>query len=391
MFIAYTLEQLVLRDTLRRYFVEIFDDALHTELAHIEAGGPLYHQALQRMGSDGWLGVGWPLEYGGRGLGAVEQFIFSDEVARAGFPLPFLTLNTVGPTLAKFGTDEQKSRYLHSILRGRLHFSIGYTEPQAGTDLASLKTRAIRDGDDYIVTGQKVFCSLADHADHLWLAVRTKDDGPKHHGISILIVDKDSPGLSMTPIRTLGDNGVYAVYLDGVRVPVANLVSGENQGWRLITSQLNYERVALFPVGFLERFLEEVIEFASEPRGPAGTRLIDAPWVRGNLARVAAGLDVLKLMNWRQAANIDAGALPPAEASAIKVYGSEFYVLANELLLEVLADVGTLQKGSAGVALRGRLERYYRGTLVLTFGGGANEIQRDIIAMAGLSMPRPPR
>lgn len=391
MHIAYTPEQMALCETLRRYFAEIFDDELHRELAVIEAGGPLYHRALQRMGSDGWLGVGWPVELGGRGLGAVEQFIFSDEVARAGFPLPFLTLNTVGPTLAKFGTESQRARYLRRILEGRLHFSIGYTEPQAGTDLASLKTRAVREGDHYVVTGQKTFCSLADHADHLWLAVRTIDEGAKHRGISILIVDRDSPGVSLTPIRTLGDNRVFAVYLDGVRVPVENLVAGENQGWQLITSQLNYERVALFPLGFLERFLDEITAWASEPRGPGGARLIDTPWVRGNLARVHAGLDVLRLMNWRQAANIDAGSLAPADASAVKVYGSEFYVTANQLLLEVLGDVGPLQKDSAGAVLRGRLERYYRGTLVLTFGGGANEIQRDIIAMAGLRMPRPPR
>lgn len=387
MFLDYTPEQRALRDRLRAYFDEIFSDALRAELATTESGGPLYHEAMRRMGRDGWLGIGWPVEHGGQGRPAIEQFIFFDEVQRAGFPIPFLTLNTVGPTLVKFGSDAQRAAFLPRILRGELHFAIGYTEPDAGTDLASLKTRAVRDGDHYVINGQKIWTSLADDADYLWLACRTDPDAKKHKGISIIIVPMDSEGLQITPIRTLGDNKVFTTYLENVRVPVSNLVHAENEGWTLITSQLNHERVALFPTGPIEGFLEAILEWAGETHGAAG-RPIDIPWVRDNLARVHAGLDVLRLMNWKQTANIDGGGLPPQEASGVKVFGSELYVEANRLLLEVLGAMGPLKQGSKGALLAGRLERYARGTLVLTFGGGTNEVQRDIIAMAGLRMPR---
>jgi alkylation response protein AidB-like acyl-CoA dehydrogenase len=343
------------------------------------------------MGRDGWLGIGWPVEVGGRARPAIEQYIFFDEVQRAGFPIPFLTLCTVGPTLMKYGTDEQRARMLPAILRGELHFAIGYSEPEAGTDLASLKTRAVRDGDDYVVHGQKVFTSLAEHADYIWLAVRTDPDAPKHKGISILMVDRRLPGVSITPIHTLGGNRTNATYYDGVRVPAAMRVGRENEGWRLITTQLNHERVALMSPGPAARFVEETITFARETRRPDGRRVIDDPWVQETLARARATIEVLELMTWRQACNIDQGVLDPAESSAIKVFGSESFVRIYQLLLEVLGQPGVLKRGSPGALLQGRLETYYRTTLVLTFGGGVNEVQRDIIATAGLQMPRAPR
>ena len=391
MFLDYTPEQWDLKKTLRAYFQALIGPELLAEVAEVESGGPLYHAALQQMGRDGWLGIAWPKEYGGQARGPVDQFIFFDEVQRAGFPIPILTLSTVGPTLMRHGSEAQKAEFLPRILKGTVHFSIGYTEGSAGTDLASLKTKAVLDGDDFVVSGQKLYCSLASHADYLWLAVRTDPDAPKHKGISILMVDREAPGVSMTPIRALGDNHIFAVYLDQVRVPRSRLVGQLNGGWQLITAQLNHERVALFPVGFLERFLEEITAWAATERTSGGERLLDKPWVQANLAKVHAGLEVLRVMNWRQAWAMSQGDLPAQDASMIKIYGSEFYVEANRLLMEVLGDVATLQRDSPAVVLQGRLERYYRGTLVLTFGGGANEIQRDIISMVGLRMPRPPR
>jgi alkylation response protein AidB-like acyl-CoA dehydrogenase len=364
---------------------------LRAEVEATEGGGPLYRTALKRMGADGWLGVSWPKEYGGQGRSPLEQFIFADEVQRAGFPLPFLTLNTVGPTLMKFGTEAQRTEFLPKILRGELHFSIGYTEPSAGTDLASLKTRAVRDGDHYIVTGQKIFTSLADYADYIWLACRTDPDAPKHKGISILMVSTKLPGFSRTPLGTLGENNTHVTHYDGVRVPVSMIVGRENAGWQLIMNQLNHERVSLFPVGPTERLVEEVTQWARDTHGSDGRPVIDRPWVQMTLARVHARVQILKLFNWRQAWNMTRGGLPPEEASAVKVYGSEMYVEVYEKLLEILGDIGPLKQGSPGVALRGTLERMYRATLVLTFGGGVNEVQRDIIAMAGLRMPKPPR
>lgn len=392
MYLDYTPEQKQLQAELRAYFAQLMTPELQDEIAETESGGPHYHAALQRMGSDGWLGMGWPAQYGGKGRPAIEQFIFFDEVQRAGFPIPLLTLNTVGPTLMKYGTDEQRELFLPKILAGKLHFSIGYTEPEAGTDLASLKTSAKRDGDHYIVNGQKIYTSLADVADYIWLAVRTDPDASPHKGISILIVDRKAPGVQLVPMKTLGDNKTYTTFYENVRVPAGMLVGKENEGWRLITSQLNHERVSLFTAGIVDRFYQETLSWALEARRPDGTRVADIPWVRSNLARVKAGVDVLRLYNWRQAWNIETtGDLPPQEASAVKVYGSEFYVESSRLLMEVLGALGTLKRGSPGAITKGRLEHYYRATLVLTFGGGTNEIQRDIIAMAGLRMPKPPR
>ena len=384
MHIDFTDEQKALRHELRSYFAALMTPELEEECVTSEGGGPLYMRALRKMGADGWLGIGWPKEYGGQGRSALDQFIFFDEVQRAGFPIPLLTLNTVGPTLMKYGSDAQRAKYLPAILRGELHFSIGYTEPEAGTDLASLKTSAVRDGDFYVVNGQKVFTSLALHADYIWLAVRTAPDAPKHKGISLLIVDAKAKGVSMTPTPVLGDNPLCTTYYEDVRVPAENLVGTENLGWRIITNQLNHERVALFSSGMVERTIEDVHAWAQ------ANGAISQPWVQANLARAWARTEVLKLHNWRQACSIERDRLTMAEASTVKVYGSELYVEVYRLLLEILGVAGSFRRGSPGAVLQGRIERYYRSTLVLTFGGGTNEVQRDIIAMAGLGIPRPP-
>jgi 3-oxocholest-4-en-26-oyl-CoA dehydrogenase alpha subunit len=391
MFVDFTAEEHAMRSALRAYLSGLITDDVLAECAGTEGGGPLYTKVLRQLGADGWLGLGWPTEFGGQARPAIEQFIFFDEVQRAGFPIPFLTLCTVGPTLMKFGSEEQKASLLPKILRGELHFAIGYSEPGAGTDLASLKTRAVRDGDQYVVDGQKVFTSLAEYADMLWLAVRTDPDAQKHRGISILMVDTRLPGVSITPIHTLGGNRTNVVYLDNVRVPETCRVARENDGWRLITTQLNHERVALTVPGPVARFVEETIAWARETRRADGQRVIDEPWVQLALARAHARIEALRLMAWRQAWNVGLDRLDPAESSTVKVYGSEAFVQIYQLLLEVLGAPGLVKRGSPGAALRGRIESYYRTTLVLTFGGGTNEIQRDIIATIGLGMPRAPR
>ncbi len=389
MYVDYTPEQRALRDELRAYLADLITDELVAELDDSEGGGPLYHQTVQKLGADGWLGIGWPKEHGGQERGPIEQFIFFNEVQRAGFPVPILTLNTVGPTLLKFGSEAQKAKYPPAILKGECHFSIGYTEPDSGTDLASLKTTAIREGDEYVINGQKIWTSLADHADYIWLACRTNPDPnvAPHKAISMIIVPMDAEGLQVTPIHALGENNVHACYFDNVRVPVENLVHKEGGGWQLITSQLNHERVALCPPGTLDSILEDTIAWAKEADAAEGGKVIDLPWVQRNLARVYAKIEVLKLFNWRQAFNIAADTLGPAEASALKVFGSEFYVEGSRLLMEVHGAAGTLHHSSKGAIIRGRLEKFYRMTLVLTFGGGTNEVQRDLIGQFGLRMP----
>ena len=387
MHLEMTPEQRALRDELRGYFARMMTPELVAEVKSSEGGGPLYRRALRQMGRDGWLGIGWPREYGGQGRTPIEQFIFADEVQRAGFPLPFLTLNSVGPTIARYGSEAQKRELLPKILAGELHFAIGYSEPGAGTDLASLRTRAVRDGSEWVIDGSKVFTSLADFADYIWLAARTGPEGSKHKGISMFVVPTSAPGFSLTPIHTMGGVRTNATYYAGVRVPAENLIGGENNGWALIVNQLNHERVALSAVGPVERVYEETAAWARETKLASGGRVVDQPFVRANLARVKAKLEALRLLNWRQAWAMTHGKLQMAEASAVKVFGSEFYIEAYQLLMEVVGPAATLRDGSPGAVLAGRLERLYRTMLILTFGGGTNEVQRDIIAMAGLGLP----
>jgi hypothetical protein len=357
-----------------------------------EGVGPVSKATWKKMAADGYAGVGWPKEWGGRGLTPIEQFVFFDESMRAGAPVPMLTINSVAPTIMRFGSDEQKEFYVPKILRGEIHFAIGYTEPDAGTDLASLKTRAVRDGDEYVINGQKVFTSLASGADYIWLAVRTNQEAKKHKGISIIIVPTDTPGFRYVPIDNFGNTNTNITYYEDVRVPVGNLVGEENGGWGLITNQLNHERVTLCSSGVVERMLDDVRAWAQATKLADGRRVIDQEWVQVNLARVHAKLEFLRLANWRVAWLAQNGApLNPADASTIKVFGTEFYMEAARLLMEVMRDQATLQGDSPGAVVRGRVERMLRGMHILTFGGGTNEMQRDLIAIFGLGMPGSPR
>ena len=305
--------------------------------------------------------------------------------------MPFLTTNTVGPTIMAYGTDEQKAFFLPKIQQGELHFSIGYSEPAAGTDLASLTTTAVRDGDHYVINGQKMWTSLIQHADYIWLACRTNPDEKRHKGLSMIIVPTTAEGFSYTPVHTVGGGYTSATYYDNVRVPVQNVVLGENRGWELITSQLNHERVALSSSGMVERKIQDVRRWAQDTKLADGRRVIDQEWVQTTLGRLYAKTEFLKLLNWKVAWSITQGTLNPADASAVKIFGSEFYIEAYRGLMEILGQASILTKESTGALLGADLERAMRNTLVLTFGGGTNEIQRDIIAMVGLSMPRAPR
>ncbi len=380
MFIDFTPEQLALRDELRAYFDSV--PRSHGRTAWNEPRAPDYRAVCERLGRDGWLGVGWPVEYGGQGRGPVEQLIFFTEAERARVPLPVIALNTVGPTLMKFGAPDQKDFFLPKILRGEIDFAIGYTEPEAGTDLASLRTRAVRDGDDYVVNGNKIFTSGADECEFVWLAARTDPDAPKHKGITILLVDTSTPGFKATPITTFSGLQTTATYYEDVRVPVNMRVGDENAGWSLITNQLNHERVALATTGWVRSIWEQVLEWARS------TGVLDTPWVQIHLARVDALIEALKLFNWKVAASLETGSLNPADASAMKVYGTEMVIEAYRLMLEIVGREGYVKRGQPGAVLNGVLEQAYRSALINTFGGGVNEIQRMIIATAGLGLPR---
>jgi 3-oxo-4-pregnene-20-carboxyl-CoA dehydrogenase beta subunit len=387
MFLDLTPAQRDLQAELRAYFVTLISPD-ERELMLTQRHGTVYRDVVRRMGRDGWLGVGWPTEYGGRGFGQVEQQIFVNEASLADVPLPSVTLQTVGPTLMERGSPEQKAFFLPKILAGELHFAIGYTEPGAGTDLASLTTRAARDGDSYVVNGQKIFTTGGHDADYIWLACRTDPDAPKHKGLSILIVDTTDPGYSWTPIITHdGAHHVNATYYSDVRVPVSMRVGAENAGWQLITAQLNHERVMLGPSGRIGVLRAQVRCWAAAQTGPDGRPLLDQPDVRRALARAGAAERVNELLNWQVAVT---ETVDVADASATKVFGSEQVQRLGAELVEVVRRHGDLADERTAELARWLDVQTKRNT-VMTFGGGVNEVQRELIAMAGLKLPRVPR
>ena len=389
MFLEESPEQQQLRAELRRYYADLLTDEVRADLAEGGEGGEAWTQVVRQIGKDGWLGIGWPQEFGGQGRPATDQFIFFDETRRAGAPFPFVTINTVGPTIMRFGTDEQKSFFLPQILAGELNFAIGYTEPEAGTDLASLRTRAVRDGEEYVINGAKIFTSGADQADYVWLACRTDPDVPKHKGISILCVPTTSPGFEWSIIHTVGGLTTTQTFYDNVHVPVANRVGDENEGWRMITTQLNHERVGLAAwSGLAISLYEDIVDWAAAQQTDDGKTLIDQAWVQMDLAKCHAELQAMWLLNWRMAVHVADGELTGAESSSIKVFGTERIIEVTRLLLGVLGAAGYLVPGSPGAVLRGRVEATGRQAQINTFGGGVNEVQREIVATAGLGMTR---
>jgi alkylation response protein AidB-like acyl-CoA dehydrogenase len=394
MHLAETEAQTRMRAELRAYFAQLMTPEVRHALRHgyySEDATEVYRDVVRRLGEDGWLGIGWPKEIGGQGLSMVEQAIFSDEATQADVPLPLLTINSVGPAIAAHGTEQQRTELVPGILRGEVHFAIGYSEPSAGTDLASLTTRAVRDGDEYVITGQKLWTGMMEAADYIWLAVRTDPDQPRHRGISVLIVPRHAPGITSTRIRTLGDHSVAAVSFDGVRVPVENCIGGENNGWAMITGQLNSERVALVTTAPVEQALTAVREWALVTQRPDGSRVIDDPTVRQTFARVRAEVEFQRLLNARLATAVDRGELEPAEASAAKVFGSELAGRGRRMLTEVLGLDAALAGDAPGAVAHGALANAAGHSNVMTFIGGANEIQRDLIAQLGLGLPRSPR
>ncbi|WP_006245749.1 acyl-CoA dehydrogenase family protein [Mycolicibacterium tusciae] len=392
MYLDFTPDQKELRAEIRASLETVMTPERIAAVAGRMEGGEAVKECVRALGAANLLGVGWPKEYGGRGFTALEQFIFFEEAQRVNAPIPLVTLNTVGPTLAQSGSDEQKEKFLPAILDGTVEFAIGYSEPSAGSDLASLRTTAVRDGPgdgaDFVINGAKMFTSGAAYADYIWLAARTDPTVKKHKGITIFIVPTSSPGFSYKPLHTMPGVSTFYTFYDDVRVPASSIVAGENEGWRLITTQLNFERAALGNMGALVPLFEKTLAWAQSTELDGG-HVIDQPWVQQALARVEAQVAAYKIMNLRVNAAMSIGVLGMGEASAVKVFGTELTQQVARELLEVM-DRGGTRKGD-DAPLRGALESAYRIAVINTFGGGANELQRDIIAMAGLFMPRAPR
>jgi 3-oxo-4-pregnene-20-carboxyl-CoA dehydrogenase beta subunit len=387
MFIDLTPEQRQLQAELREYFSNLIspDEA---EAMESDRHNDAYRAVIRRMGRDGKLGVGWPKEFGGHGFGPIEQSSFVNEAQRADVPLPAVTLQTVGPTLQRFGSDVQKKKFLPAILAGEVHFAIGYTEPEAGTDLASLRTTGVRHGDEYIVNGQKVFTTGAHDADYIWLACRTDPEAVKHKGISILIVDTKDPGYSWTPIiLSDGAHHTNATYYNDVRVPADMLVGEENGGWRLITTQLNNERVMLGPAGRTAGIYDRLHAWASKPGGD-GVTPIDHADVKRALGEIYSMWRVNELLNWQVAA---AGEdINVADAASTKVFGTESIQYIGRLAEEIVGKYGNPAESDTSELLEW-LDSQTKRNLVITFGGGVNEVMREMIAASGLKVPKVPR
>ena len=388
--IELTKNQQKLKDELKEYFSALLNKELLSEMSDpqfFEGGGPEFKKALKIMGQDGWIGLSWPKEFGGKEFTPIEQYIFVEEIMRTGFPFPFLTTESVGPMIAQYGSDWAKETIAKSILRGETIFAIGYSEPNAGTDLASLKTQALPDKEGFKINGQKIWTSLANYADYIWLAARTNNDVKKHKGISMFIVPTDDDGFSYTPIQTLGDVTTNMTYYDDIYVSKDNLVGELNSGWNLITSQLNLERLALVNHGPVDELYHQLLSLAKSTRVDSINVLSDIDWVKSNFAKIYSGLETLKLICWKQVWGMENNVLSMTDASLAKIYGSEYFIEAYRMMMEIFGELSIIRDDSLSI-LNSRLERMYRTASILTFGGGTNEVQRDIISMAGLLMPR---
>ena len=385
--VAMTDEQRRLQAEFAAYFQRLITPPLKEALRE-HGATPVYKEVIRQMGKDGFLAVGWPKEYGGGGYGPVEQLIFVREALRAGAPLPFVTLSTVGPALMAHGSPEQKARLLPGIAAGQIHFAIGYTEPMSGTDLASLKTQAVLEGDHFVVNGSKIYTSHVEGADYIWLAVRTDPAAPKHKGISILIVDTKLPGVSFTPMDTVAGMHTNITYYTDVLVPQDMLAGELNGGWRLITAQLNYERVGIAARGIYgEELYARVLAWA-RTTDRYGRRPIEYPGVKRLLAATYARLDTLRVLNFRMAWSLADGRPDPAFASAGKVYGVECLIEVCRDLLQVLGFGGLVRHGSAAALLQGDVEAEYRKCQNASFGGGSAEVMKEMVAQLGLGLPR---
>ena len=394
MYLAETPEQQALRKELREYFAAMLTPEVRAELGESGEGRPLFRELVRKLGADGWLGLGWPKEFGGQGRPATDQFIMFDEIQRAHAPFPFVSVNTVGPAIMAHGTQAQKDQYLTGILQGEINFAIGYTEPEAGTDLAALRCSAVLDGDEWVINGNKVYTSGANQSDYVWLACRTDTEAPKHQGITLIIVPTKTPGFEWTPIVTVGGVMTTATYYTDVRVPKENVIGEINGGWKLITMQLNHERVGLAALsGLTERLLDDVTTWCRVTPSGSGhdQKMIDVPWVQADLAKSHALLDAIRLMTWKLAKAVSDNTLGPAEASGVKVFGTEKAVEVYRTLQGILGPVSHLREGSEGAVIHGEVERAARAAQINTFGGGVNEIQRELVATAGLGLVRSTR
>lgn len=382
-------DQLAWRNEIRDFLKENMTSEIASEQ---RAGdpiikGPLAKEFVKRVEKKGWIGIGWPKEYGGMGETMVKQFIFLEEFRYARAPMIGMTLTSLAPTIMRVGSEEMKEEWIPKIIRGEVELALGYSEPEAGSDLANLKTKAIPDGDEFVINGQKIWNSEAHVATHEFLACRTDPTVPKHKGISIILVPIDHPGVTVRPIETWGDVRTNEIFFDNVRVPKSNLVGELNEGWSYAMMALNLERFDIGSIADVRRLLDELISFLKDT-AIDGEILSKDKIVRHRIAELYMELEVCKLLCYVSAWMIDVNKVPIKEMLMSKIMGSELKAKVGDVGTKLMDFYGQLRQGSGRAPVNGDLERLYRIAPFYRFGGGTNEILRDTIAQKGLGLPR---
>lgn len=391
----YDTQEKAWREEVRAFLATAVTDELRAEQRTPSVGkaGPAAAAFRAQVGGLGWYGLNWPVEHGGLGLGAIAQHILVNEFDYAGAPGPDLTVTSVAPIIMRFGTPENRADFLPGIATGEIIAAVGYSEPDAGSDLASLATSAVLDGDEWVINGSKIWNSNAHHATHEWLCVRTDPDAPKHRGISVIMVPIDAPGVEVRPLVTWADYRTNLTFFDNVRVPRRNLIGEINKGWQYITGALTLERGALTSSGDLRRVVDEFVAHCSQP-DETGARLIDRPEVRRRLAVIEAEVEVTRLLGLEAASLTAEGQDPTISVTCEKVYSSEMRQRIADDGLQTLGMAGQLTGAEQDAPMAGAMELLYRAAPLRRFGGGTNEVLRDVIAQRGHGLPssrKPPQ
>ena len=372
----------------REFLEENVTAELRAELAQHDLEFPDGEVARfrRKIGEKGWFGLNWPRDYGGLGLGAVHQHLLMSEFEYWGVPGPDLTVTSVAPMIMRHGTERNKTEWLPLIANGEMMCAVGYSEPEAGTDLANLRTRATLDGQEWVINGTKIWNSGAQRATHEWLCVRTDPNGVRHRGISVIIVPIDSPGIEIRPLYAWSGYRTNEVHFRDVRVPVTNLIGEVNMGWTYITGALDLERGALTNAGDLRRALDDLVALAARPVRDGSVPAED-PVFRRRLAQAEADVEVARLMGYEAASMLDCGRIPTVEVSVEKIFTSELRQRIADLAIDLLGPDGLIAHRSPDAPLGGFFERLYRVSPLMRFGGGTNEVLRDVIAQRGHGMP----
>ena len=343
----------------------------------------------QKMAEKGWLTMHWPEEYGGQNASPVKSAIYNEEIAYMRAPgRDIFGVRMLGPTLMIHGSEEQKKTHLPSVAKGEIQWCQGYSEPESGSDLASLSTRAGREGDEFVINGGKVWTTMAHRSDWIMLLTRTDPDAPKHRGISFVLVDMKSPGVTVRPIINMaGGHEFNQVPFDAVRVPRANVVGDEDRGWYVAVTLLDFERSGIDYSASARRMLDDIREFATETKRK-GQPLIEIPWVRTLMADRYIDCEVARLMAYNVAYMQSQDLIPTKEASMSKVFGSETVQRVTEASLDILGQFGTLIRDDKWAPLKGRVQEHWMNAFAGTIAAGTSEVQRNIIAGRGLGLPR---